>query len=73
MRTRLTIPVVIMLTMLPLAARARRQAPDATIRIVSPGDDAYISGGLLLRALLDPPGAARDIARVDFYADGKLV
>ncbi|MBI2834900.1 MAG: VWA domain-containing protein, partial [Acidobacteria bacterium] len=47
--------------------------PDATIRIVSPGDDAYISGGLLLRALLDPPGAARDIARVDFYADGKLV
>jgi Ca-activated chloride channel family protein len=40
------------------------------VQILSPGDDAYVSGPTLLRARVDPPGAA---ASVVFYADGRQV
>jgi VWFA-related protein len=40
------------------------------VQILSPGQDAYVSGPTLLRARVDPPGAA---ASVVFYADGRQV
>ena len=40
------------------------------VQILSPGDDAYVSGPTLLRARVDPPGAAASIV---FYADGRQV
>src|SRR5438445_10271607 len=40
------------------------------VQILSPGDDAYVSGPTLLRARVDPPGA---VARITFYADGRQV
>src|SRR5438067_3770744 len=40
------------------------------VQILSPGDDAYVSGPTLLRARIDPPGAA---ANVTFFADGQQV
>ena len=40
------------------------------VQILSPGNDAYVSGPTLLRAHVDPPGAA---ASVIFYADGRQV
>jgi Ca-activated chloride channel homolog len=40
------------------------------VQILSPGDDAYVSGPTLLRARVDPPGAA---ASIIFYADGRQV
>jgi Ca-activated chloride channel family protein len=43
------------------------------IRIVSPGPDTYLSGPVLLRAVLEPQRRAREAERVVFYADGHLV
>src|SRR5436305_2060809 len=40
------------------------------VQILSPGDDAYVSGPTLLRARIDPPGAATSVI---FYADGQQV
>jgi Ca-activated chloride channel homolog len=40
------------------------------VQILSPGEDAYVSGPTLLRARVDPPGAA---ASIIFYADGRQV
>ncbi|MCC7126750.1 MAG: VWA domain-containing protein [Acidobacteria bacterium] len=50
------------------------QPPAAlTIRLVSPGPDTYLSGDVLLKAIVDPPPRAREATRVLFYADGRLV
>ncbi|MEZ5285616.1 MAG: VWA domain-containing protein [Vicinamibacterales bacterium] len=49
------------------------QAPDLSLRIVSPGPDTYLSGPVLLKALVEPAPRAREAARVLFYADGRLV
>ena len=40
------------------------------VQILSPADDAYVSGPTLLRARIDPPGAATSVI---FYADGQQV
>ena len=40
------------------------------VQILSPGDEAYVSGPTLLRARVDPPSAAASIV---FYADGQQV
>src|SRR5438445_13234052 len=40
------------------------------VQILSPNDDAYLSGPTLLRARVDPPGAASSIV---FYVDGRQV
>lgn len=49
------------------------QAPDLSVRIVSPGPDTYLSGPVLLKAVVEPPPRAREATRVVFYADGRLV
>jgi Ca-activated chloride channel family protein len=57
------------LTALGLSA----QVPDLSVRIVSPGPDTYLSGPVLLKAIVEPPPRSREATRVLFYADGRLV
>ena len=52
---------------------ARTQEADVGLRIVSPGEGAYLSGPVLLRALTDPPNADRQVVRLTFFADGRQV
>jgi VWFA-related protein len=47
---------------------AMLQAPEPEVKIVSPGDDAYVSGPTLLRALVTSPEA---LAGVTFFVDGR--
>jgi Ca-activated chloride channel family protein len=47
------------------------QAPAPTLRILEPEDGAYVSGEVLVRAAVDPPGQPVD--RVAFFVDGRLV
>jgi Ca-activated chloride channel family protein len=54
-----------------LAARA--QDTEMSVRIVSPGPDTYLSGPVLLKAIVEPPPRAREATRVLFYANGRLV
>src|SRR4051812_16416296 len=52
-------------------AKAQAPAPaGAQIKIVSPGDQSFVSGPTLLRALIDPPDA---VVAVTFFADGRQV
>ena len=51
----------------------RAQETGITVRLVSPGPDTYLSGPVLLKAIVEPPPRAREAARVLFYADGRLV
>jgi VWFA-related protein len=54
-----------------LAQAQQADPPDAPqVQILSPGDEAYVSGPTLLRARVDPPGAARMVV---FYVDGQQV
>ena len=65
MPARLAAGLVFALSALGLNA----QAPGLTIRIVSPGADTYLSGPVLLKAIIEPPRRAREAERVLFYAD----
>jgi Ca-activated chloride channel homolog len=49
------------------------QAATPTVRIISPGEQAIVSGPVMLRALIDPPGGAREVVRVTFFANGVQV
>src|SRR5262249_22598637 len=55
-----------------VAGRAGQPDPPngPRVQILSPGEDAFVSGPTLLRARVDPPGAA---AAVTFYVDGQQV
>jgi VWFA-related protein len=55
------------------AAVVSAQAPAVTIKIVSPADDAYVSGPVTLRVLVTPPNGFREIASMAFFADGRLI
>jgi VWFA-related protein len=44
------------------------QAPEPQLKILSPGEDAYVSGATLLRAQVVPPEA---VAGVTFFVDGR--
>ena len=46
---------------------------DIAIRIVSPEPDTYIVGSVRLSAVIEPARQVRNVARVMFYADGRLV
>ncbi len=61
------------LALLVAAVSAGAQAPALTIRIVSPGPDTYLSGPVLLKAVIEPAPRAAEAERVQFYADGRLV
>lgn len=61
------------LALLVAIASAGAQAPAVTVRIVSPGPDTYLSGPVLLKAVIEPPPRSKEAERVMFYADGRLV
>jgi len=46
------------------------QEPDAVLRILSPGPETFVSGPTLLRARVEPEGAASTVV---FFVDGRLV
>jgi len=58
---------------MPSWSTPRAQDAPVRIRIVSPADDAYVSGPELLRILVDPPSAAARIVRIAFFADGRQI
>ena len=47
-------------------------ASDVAIRIVSPDPATYVVGTVRLRAVIEPARRMRSVARVMFYADGRL-
>ena len=58
-----------------IASALVSQSPprEVTIRIVSPEPDTYLVGSVRLRAAIEPARRVGDVARVMFYADGRLV
>ena len=56
-----------------LAVAAAAQDVQVRLRIVSPGEGTYLSGPVLLRALVDPPNAASAVMSFTFFADGRQV
>jgi Ca-activated chloride channel family protein len=57
----------------PSIPDAGQAAPTVALRIVSPEPDTYLVGTVKLHAVIEPSRAARDVARVVFYADGRHV
>ena len=55
---------------LQAAAGQERATPQARVQVLSPGEDAYISGPTLLRARVEPDGAASTVV---FFVDGRQV
>jgi len=49
------------------------QVPEATLRVASPAEGAYVSGAVHLVATVEPAAAARDVSQVAFFADGHQV
>jgi Ca-activated chloride channel family protein len=66
-------PLVVMA--MALLSLVGMSAQDAGVRVTltSPPPDMYVSGPIPLRATIQPASRARDVARVLFYADGRLV
>jgi len=59
---------------LTIAAEPQTQSDGGvTIRITSPVEDAYLSGGLRLVAVIEPPAMVRQVKQVVFFADGRRV
>jgi Ca-activated chloride channel homolog len=55
------------------AAGAAAQAPGPALRVLSPENDTFVGGPVLLRAVVEPMSVAARVARVRFFADTKLV
>jgi VWFA-related protein len=55
------------------AAVVSSQPAAPSLRIVSPTEDAYLSGPTRLIAMIDPPSAVREVLHVTFFADTKQV
>ena len=49
------------------------QEPPLAVKLLSPTDDTYVSGTVILRAAIEPRQRVREVARVQFFADGQLV
>ena len=62
-----------LVTAVSLVLTPAAQAPELSVRIVSPGPDTYLSGPVLLKAIIEPPPRAKEATRVVFWADGRLV
>lgn len=63
-------------TMTPRAQQPSRPVPPAeevSFKLVSPGDNALVTGPTLLRALVLPPRQLSRIESVTFFVDGKLL
>ena len=68
---RRALPLLVCLAGVSLHGGAQTPPDTQTIRIVSPELDTYAVGTVPLKAVIEP--TSRDIARVMFYADGRLV
>ena len=55
------------------AVLAAQAPPPLSVRITSPVEDGMISGLLKLVAVVDPPGQARQVKEVVFFADGRKI
>ena len=64
------IAVVLLASGVTLYVSAQTQDPGLQLKILSPGEDAYVSGPTLLRASVVPAEAA---ASVTFFVDGRQV
>jgi VWFA-related protein len=60
--------VIAALIGLTLTVRAQAPSDGPQLKILSPGDDAYVVGPTLLRAGVDPPEA---VVALTFFADGR--
>jgi Ca-activated chloride channel family protein len=49
------------------------QSADPSLRIVSPDDEAYLSGAVRLVAAIDPAAAVAHVVSVTFFADGRQI
>jgi len=56
--------------LLLLVSAGHAQPQTDTLQIVSPAPDSFVNGATLLRARVDPDGAAESVA---FFVDGRLV
>jgi Ca-activated chloride channel family protein len=65
--------VFVLLTAMATLAPHAQVPAELSVRIVSPGPDTYLSGPVLLKAIVEPPPRAKEATRVLFYADGRLV
>jgi Ca-activated chloride channel homolog len=70
---RLATTVLAALMTVALAGGPPPQEPDLVIKIVSPEPDTFAVGIVPLKAVVEPARRASEIARVMFYADGRLV
>jgi len=52
--------------------QAAPPASDASITITSPESETYVTGMVPLKARIAPGGMVNDLARVQFYVDGRL-
>ncbi|MGH9331499.1 MAG: VWA domain-containing protein [Vicinamibacterales bacterium] len=48
-------------------------APTPTLRVLSPANDTYVGGPVLLRAVVEPMSAVQRVTRVRFFVDGNKV
>jgi Ca-activated chloride channel family protein len=65
--------VVLASVLVALATAPSAQQPPVSVKLVSPTPDSYVSGTVLLRAAIEPRQRVRSVARVQFFADGRLV
>ena len=70
---RLATTVLTALMTVALAGGTPPQEPDLVIKIVSPEPDTFAVGIVPLKAVVEPARRSSEIARVMFYADGRLV
>jgi Ca-activated chloride channel family protein len=60
-----------LVTFVTAMAVAPQTAP--SLRILSPENDTYVGGPVLLRAIIEPASAAVRVKRLRFFADGAMV
>jgi Ca-activated chloride channel homolog len=49
------------------------QSTSPSVRLVTPSEGSYVAGAIRIVAQVDPPGAARDISQVAFFADAHQI
>lgn len=56
-----------------IATALLAQGAPVRVRIVSPAEGTYLSGAVMLRALIEPPSATDQVVRLTFFADGRQI
>ncbi len=66
-------PVAVAACACALGLSIAAQDAQVRLRIVSPGEGTYVSGPVLLRALIDPLSSTSSVVSLTFFADGRQV